>query len=1167
MAIDKSWMQKSRVSSEYHKGVLEFLDFAFSNAPGKEMLPCPCIRCNNCLMQKREIMYDHLLDNGIARNYVRWLMHGEYEFCEPTNTSTNESNMHDEMQEMLNDAFRMPMPNEESERSPHVHGDNKSFTMLLELLKEAFPEDCMLYSKEHANANECVVCGVSRWKSSDDHSTDEFTNSAKKKKIPAKTLLAWKNFDNVHPSLALEPRNVRLGLASDGFNPFGNMSISYSMWPVVLIPYNLPPWMCMKQTFFMLSLLIPGPTAPGNDIDIYLQPLIDELNDLWDVGVETYDASTKKFCMRAAILWTINDFPAYANLSGWSTKGNLLVLFVIRIVLHFGLQNGRKWCYMGHRRFLPIDHRFRRDKKSFDGNEEHRAAPKQLSGEDILHQLDGMEHITLGKTSKNKMSAKRKREHVELEHNWKKKSIFFQLPYWKTLILRHNLDVMHIEKNICDSIVGTLLSIDGKSKDNFNSRLDLQAMGIRDQLHPIQRGNRVILPAACYSLTSNEKKEFCKFLKEVKVPDGYASNISRCVQVNERKIFGLKSHDCHVLMQQLFHLQFEEFYIRMYLRTLKSYVRNKSRPEGSIAEGYIAEECTTFCSRYLHDVETKHDREERNYVIENNITNGGGLTIFKCMGRTIGKSTSRVLSTEEWSQAHLYVLTNCEEVTSFIEEHKQSIRVKPRIRARDVDLIHTREFISWFEERISHKRTRKGKKTQNSGVVVTAEVSSFASARDKNPIPGHVSYYGVLTDVIELHYLGGNRVILFKCDWWDVINSGRGIKKDEYGFTCLNFERTICTDEPFVLASQAKQVFYVQNSNEENWHTVVEIQTRGVYDMNQKVSTNDPEPYQQLITLHSQRDEMSHRRGRVQIVSPEDELDNLQLLDIQPAATTTPSSSDPSDSSDPSVVGSSSSKKRTRGPTRNLDLLSMKPGEKKTTRFNTEGKLFMMEKGKDLSSYMGTLVRSQHNVPIQVQDWNHVSEDVKEKIWALVLEKYELEETCKSYILQCCGNLFRSYRNKMKAKYYNPYNTDEERLCHRPPHLSDDDWRWLIHFWGTPEAKDISEKNKANRAKQVIKHTSGSKSYAQIRYEQDQFQQLLSQPEGHLLLLLHHLEHLHLEHGRVRGYGFGPTPTLVFGSTSRRRSGAILSTQLENAQEMLIAAEQKFTTATEELSM
>ena len=213
---------------------------------------------------------------------------------------------------------------------------------------------------------------------------------------------------------------------------------------------------------------------------------------------------------------------------------------------------------MGHRRFLSTDHRFRRDKRSFDGNEEHRAAPKKLFAEDVLHQLHGMKHIILGKTSKNKMLMKRKRQHAKLEHNWKKKSIFFQLPYWKTLILCHNLDVMHIEKNICDSIVGTLLSIDGKSKDNMNSRLDLQALGIRDQLHPIKRGNRVILPTACYSLTSNEKREFCKFLKEVKVLDGYASNISQCIQVNERKIFGLKSHDCHVLMQQLLALTIRE---------------------------------------------------------------------------------------------------------------------------------------------------------------------------------------------------------------------------------------------------------------------------------------------------------------------------------------------------------------------------------------------------------------------------------------------------------------------------------------------------------------------------------------------------------------------------------------------------------------------------------
>ena len=74
----------------------------------------------------------------------------------------------------------------------------------------------------------------------------------------------------------------------------------------------------------------------------------------------------------------------------------------------------------------------------------------------------------------------------------------------------------------------------------------------------------------------------------------------------------------------------------------------------------------------------------------------------------------------------------------------------------------------------------------------------------------------MLIDIVELHYLNGDRVILFKCDWWDVINIGKGIKKNEYGITCLNFERATCTNEPFVLASQTKQVFYVQNSNEEN---------------------------------------------------------------------------------------------------------------------------------------------------------------------------------------------------------------------------------------------------------------------------------------------------------------------------------------------------------------
>ena len=66
------------------------------------------------------------------------------------------------------------------------------------------------------------------------------------------------------------------------------------MWPVILIPYNLPPWLVMKEPYFMLSLLILGPHQQGNKIDIYLKPLVDELKELWEKSVETYDASNKE---------------------------------------------------------------------------------------------------------------------------------------------------------------------------------------------------------------------------------------------------------------------------------------------------------------------------------------------------------------------------------------------------------------------------------------------------------------------------------------------------------------------------------------------------------------------------------------------------------------------------------------------------------------------------------------------------------------------------------------------------------------------------------------------------------------------------------------------------------------------------------------------------------
>ncbi|KAA0067201.1 uncharacterized protein E6C27_scaffold418G00030 [Cucumis melo var. makuwa] len=102
----------------------------------------------------------------------------------------------------------------------------------------------------------------------------------------------WKHFDCEFSDFASNPWNMCLGLASDGFNPFGHMSISYSMWSVVLLPYNLPPWKCMKE---INSLLIPGPRSPGREIDVYLQPLIEKLKELWNFRMHSYDSFTGQF--------------------------------------------------------------------------------------------------------------------------------------------------------------------------------------------------------------------------------------------------------------------------------------------------------------------------------------------------------------------------------------------------------------------------------------------------------------------------------------------------------------------------------------------------------------------------------------------------------------------------------------------------------------------------------------------------------------------------------------------------------------------------------------------------------------------------------------------------------------------------------------------------------
>ncbi|KAL6586845.1 hypothetical protein OROMI_001833 [Orobanche minor] len=442
---------------------------------------------------------------------------------------------------------------------------------------------CMLFYKENEELQSCSVCGLSRYKS-------PRRGSAKhKRNVPYKQLRympliprlqrlyaskesskamrwheessreegvmthpsdgeAWKSFDATHTDFAADARNIRLGICSDGFTPFGPAAKSYSCWPVIVTVYNLPPWLCMTDPYMYLSLFIPGPFSPGKNIDVYLRPLIDELNVLWNVGVETWDANkSQNFNMRAAVMWTINDFPAYGMMSGWSTHGRLACPYCMEDTNAFRLENSKKQCWFDcHRRFLPTDHPFRRQKNAFTKNKvEHRQSPPLLNGEEVLQRVSKLPDIRWGrKFSKERVEA------FGETHNWTKKSIFWELPYWKTNLLRHNLDIMHIEKNVFDNIVNTVMDFKA-TKDTPNGRLDLEVICKRENLNLNYVNGKPRKPVAPFVVSKDNKVRVLQWLKDLKLPDGYASNIGNCVNVEEGTMFGLKSHDCHVLLDRL----------------------------------------------------------------------------------------------------------------------------------------------------------------------------------------------------------------------------------------------------------------------------------------------------------------------------------------------------------------------------------------------------------------------------------------------------------------------------------------------------------------------------------------------------------------------------------------------------------------------------------------
>jgi hypothetical protein len=109
---------------------------------------------------------------------------------------------------------------------------------------------------------------------------------------------------------------------------------------------------------------------------------------------------------------------------------------------------------------------------------------------------------------------------------------------------------MHLEKNVYESTIGVLLDIKTKTKDGLNSRLDLVNQNIRTKIHPTsaKQSRKVELPGASYNLTIDEKMVVCQWLRAMKVPTGFSSNIKSLVSMKDLKLTNINAHDCHIML-------------------------------------------------------------------------------------------------------------------------------------------------------------------------------------------------------------------------------------------------------------------------------------------------------------------------------------------------------------------------------------------------------------------------------------------------------------------------------------------------------------------------------------------------------------------------------------------------------------------------------------------
>ncbi|KAK1683981.1 hypothetical protein QYE76_044829 [Lolium multiflorum] len=264
------------------------------------------------------------------------------------------------------------------------------------------------------------------------------------------------------------------------------------------------------------------------------------------------------------------------------------------------------------------------------------------------------------------------------------------------------------------------------------------------------------------------------------------------------------------------------FPFERFMGVLKKYVRNRARPEGSIAKGYGNEEVIEFCVDFVPDLKPIGLPQSRH---EGRLSGKG----------TIGRKSMICMDDHSLTEAHHTVLTNSSLVAPYFEKHKNILRSdnpgKPESWIRKA---HMETFGSWLRKHLMSDnkvvdqlymlaKTPSSTITTFQGYEINGN-TFYTIAQDKKSTNQNsgvrfdaatengqkVTYYGYIEEIWELDYGPSFKVPLFRCKWFKL--TGGGVKVDQqYGMTMVDFNNLGYLDEPFVLAKDVAQVFYVKD--------------------------------------------------------------------------------------------------------------------------------------------------------------------------------------------------------------------------------------------------------------------------------------------------------------------------------------------------------------------